>query len=190
LSPSSITTWKQCPLLFRKRYIEKLPEPTSTALARGIASHDALEQLYKLEPSLRNETNLHNLFRQKWSELRKDLKYVPLFENELDKERKWGLESLDILSNYFLIENPVQVQPHITEQRVSIELSSDGGGEGSSDKGSHQKHKVELVGVLDRMDKDEQSGDFIIVDYKTGKAPDISRYPVSTQVKILQEKVF
>lgn len=46
LSPSAISTFKQCPLLFRLRYIERLPEPLTEELASGVLVHEALEQLF------------------------------------------------------------------------------------------------------------------------------------------------
>ena len=46
LSPSRAADFKQCPLLYRFRAIDRLPEPPSTAQLRGSVVHSALEQLY------------------------------------------------------------------------------------------------------------------------------------------------
>ena len=35
LSPSSISSFEQCPLLFRRRYVERVREPVTPALAAG-----------------------------------------------------------------------------------------------------------------------------------------------------------
>ena len=48
LSPSRARDFKQCPLLYRFRAIDRLPEPPSTAQLRGSVVHAALEQLYGL----------------------------------------------------------------------------------------------------------------------------------------------
>ncbi|PRC44610.1 recombinase RecB, partial [Mycobacterium sp. ITM-2017-0098] len=48
LSPSRASDFKQCPLLYRFRAIDRLPEPSSTAQVRGSVVHAALEQLYAL----------------------------------------------------------------------------------------------------------------------------------------------
>ena len=48
LSPSRAADFKQCPLLYRFRAIDRLPEPPSTAQLRGSVVHAALEQLYGL----------------------------------------------------------------------------------------------------------------------------------------------
>jgi putative RecB family exonuclease len=43
LSPSRASDFKQCPLLYRFRAIDRLPEPPSTAQVRGSVVHAALE---------------------------------------------------------------------------------------------------------------------------------------------------
>ena len=54
LSPSRASDFKQCPLLYRFRAIDRLPEPTSSAQLRGSVVHAALEQLYALPASERD----------------------------------------------------------------------------------------------------------------------------------------
>src|SRR6202041_202054 len=53
LSPSRASDFKQCPLLYRFRAIDRLPEPASAAQLRGSVVHAALEQLYALPASER-----------------------------------------------------------------------------------------------------------------------------------------
>src|SRR5699024_4055937 len=48
LSPSRASDFKQCPLLYRFRAIDRIPETPSTAQARGTLVHSALESLYAL----------------------------------------------------------------------------------------------------------------------------------------------
>ena len=48
LSPSRAADFKQCPLLYRFRAIDRLPEPPSPAQVRGSVVHAALERLYAL----------------------------------------------------------------------------------------------------------------------------------------------
>ena len=48
LSPSRAADFKQCPLLYRFRAIDRLPEAPSTAQLRGSVVHAALERLYGL----------------------------------------------------------------------------------------------------------------------------------------------
>lgn len=46
LSPSRANDFMQCPLLFRYRVVDRLPEPPSSAAARGTLVHAVLERLY------------------------------------------------------------------------------------------------------------------------------------------------
>jgi putative RecB family exonuclease len=172
LSPSSIVTWKQCSLLWKLRYIDKLPEPTTTALARGISAHDALQNVFDLPPEQRTEENLHNLFRSSWGRLRKQERYSGLFGRDREQERNWGLESLQGLSRYLQLESPENVEPAFREEKMKISLT--------------QKGPI-VLGVIDRIDR-SPDGHLVVVDYKTGAAPDIEKYSVATQAKIADEK--
>eukprot|EP00614_Pseudopedinella_elastica_P002481 CAMPEP_0172594008 /NCGR_PEP_ID=MMETSP1068-20121228/13264_1 /TAXON_ID=35684 /ORGANISM="Pseudopedinella elastica, Strain CCMP716" /LENGTH=338 /DNA_ID=CAMNT_0013391771 /DNA_START=164 /DNA_END=1183 /DNA_ORIENTATION=- len=189
LSPSSITTWNQCPLKFRFKYIEKRPEPTSTALARGIAAHEALQNIFERPRDERSGTKgkatLHDLFRAAWSKMRKEPRYAELFAGDREGERAWGLESLEHLGNYFALEDPSSVEPMAREKWFSTRLEA---GPGLQDGAAG--HSVELVGQVDRLDRDPTTGLISVVDYKTGKAPDVAKYSPKTQARILNEKFF
>src|SRR3954451_4163161 len=45
LSPSSVSSFKECPLAFRFSYLERLPEPPSVWTTKGTLVHRALELL-------------------------------------------------------------------------------------------------------------------------------------------------
>src|ERR1700720_2589676 len=66
LSPSRASDFKQCPLLYRFRAIDRLPEPTSAAQLRGSVVHAALEQLYALPASERLPDNAISLVGPAW----------------------------------------------------------------------------------------------------------------------------
>ena len=153
LSPSSITTWRQCPQLFRWRYIEKRPEPTTTALARGITAHEALHDIFDLPPEARTDEALHELFRKHWAPMRKSERYAGLFESRED-ERAWGLESLAQLSKWLKLEPEMAKQgaPDAREMRL---------------RSAPPDQLYQITGILDRMDRDT-AGAPIIVDYKVG----------------------
>ncbi len=48
LSPSRAGDFQQCPLLFRYRTVDRLPEPPSAAATLGTLVHAVLERLYDL----------------------------------------------------------------------------------------------------------------------------------------------
>ena len=47
LSPSRASDFMQCPLLYRFRVIDRLPEPPSPAAARGTLVHSVLERVFE-----------------------------------------------------------------------------------------------------------------------------------------------
>jgi putative RecB family exonuclease len=151
LSPSRASDFKVCPQLFKYRSIDKLPEPTTVYQARGTTAHLALQRLFDLPPPRRTPEALFDLFRAAWLEVRDD-EYPDLFEST-DDERAWGLQSLELLANYFLVEDPRSFDPLERELDMTEDLDS-----------------VTMRGILDRMEEDDD-GNLIIVDYKTGKAP-------------------
>ncbi len=158
LSPSRASDFKLCPQLFKFRAIERLPEPSTVYQARGTTAHLALQRLFDLPAAERTPEALFNLFRKAWVEL-KDEEYPGLFES-VEEERAWGLESLELLANYFLVEDPRSFDPVDRELDMTEDLDS-----------------VAMRGILDRIEENE-NGDLIIVDYKTGKAPP-ERYSLS-----------
>src|SRR6201988_1305604 len=66
LSPSRAADFKQCPLLYRFRAIDRLPEPTSVAQLRGSVVHAALEQLYALPAPERSPATANSLVDPAW----------------------------------------------------------------------------------------------------------------------------
>ena len=50
LSPSRVSSFKDCALAFRFSAIDHLPEPSSLPAVRGTLVHAALERLFDLDP--------------------------------------------------------------------------------------------------------------------------------------------
>lgn len=152
LSPSRASDYKRCPQLYEYKSVLRLPEPTSVYQARGTAAHSALEWMYALPAEERTAEVLYDLFRKAWSEMRHEEDYTGLFET-VDDERAWGVEAMGLLRDYFQLEDPTKVVPLENE----LDMLEDIGG-------------MTLRGILDRMDEND-AGELIILDYKTGKAP-------------------
>jgi putative RecB family exonuclease len=153
LSPSRAGDFKACPQLFRFRAIDRLPEPTTVYQARGTTAHLALQRLYDLTPAERTPERLYDLFREAWGELRVTEEFSELF-GSVEEEREWGLESLALLANYLLIEDPALVEPLDRELDMLEAIDEE----------------IVIRGILDRIDR-LPDGRLIITDYKTGKAP-------------------
>jgi putative RecB family exonuclease len=94
LSPSRASDFKQCPLLYRFRAIDRLPEPPSTAQVRGSVVHAALEQLYALPAAERGRETAMTLVDPAWER-------VVAGQPEVD---------------------PTRFDPESCEQRVEVEL--------------------------------------------------------------------
>ena len=58
----------------------------------------------------RRPERLYDFFRQAWTELRAEEEYAGLFEST-EEERRWGVESMQLLANYFSVEDPAAVEP-------------------------------------------------------------------------------
>lgn len=152
LSPSRASDFKVCPQLFKYRAIDRLAEPTTVYQARGTTAHLALERLYDLPAHRRTPEALSKLFREAWTELRGSEEFAHLFES-VDEERRWGIESLTLLLNYFSLEDPTTVAPLDRELDMLEDLDG-----------------ITIRGILDRIDE-LPDGSLVITDYKSGKAP-------------------
>lgn len=157
LSPSRASDFKQCPLLYRFRAIDRLPEPASTAQVRGSVVHAALEQLYSLPAADRGPATAMTLVDPAWDRVAGER---PDFAAEFAPELRAELleQARQLLSGYYRLEDPTRFDPQSCEQRVEVELS-DG---------------TLLRGFVDRIDV-APTGELRVVDYKTGRAPSAAR---------------
>jgi putative RecB family exonuclease len=150
LSPSRASDYKTCPQLFKFRAIDKIESPPTIYQARGTTAHLALQRLFDLPADQRDPDRLFDLFRAAWTELR-DVEFPDLFDDR-EEERAWGLASLEVLANYFGIEDPSTFEPLDRELDMLEDLQG-----------------ITIRGILDRID--ETADGMVITDYKSGKAP-------------------
>jgi len=157
LSPSRASDFKQCPLLYRLRAIDRLPEPSSPAQVRGTVVHGALELLYALPAASRVPGTAATLVEPAWEEL---AAARPELTGDVDPAMRDKLleEARTLVAGYYRLEDPTRFDPESCEQRVEVELA-DG---------------TLLRGFVDRIDV-ARTGEVRVVDYKTGKAPSATR---------------
>jgi putative RecB family exonuclease len=159
LSPSRAADFKTCPLLYRFRTIDRLPEKRSPAAVRGTLVHAVLERLYDLPQAERTVEAARALVGPAWEELQADPEVAALFAPGEDGAQPPSLESWlasagTLVETYFRLEDPTRIQPEGREQLVEVTLP-DG---------------LLLRGYVDRLDV-ARNGALRVVDYKTGSMP-------------------
>jgi len=154
LSPSRAGDFLTCPLLYRFRVIDRLPEPPSPAAARGTLVHAVLEHLFDQPAADRTPRAAHSLVKPEWERLlAEEPELASLFDGEAELAA-WLEGAGVMLDRYFTLEDPRRIEPAHRELSVEAELAS----------GLH------LRGYIDRLDV-APGGEIRIVDYKTGTSP-------------------
>lgn len=157
LSPSRAQDFQSCPLLYRFRVLDRLPEPPSPAAARGTLVHAVLEALYDLPPHDRTPESALALLEPQWAalvEARPEL--VDMIAGDGPDPDAWMRGAGALVEAYFAMEDPRRLEPAARELRVEAELPSG----------------LVLRGYVDRLDV-APGGLLRVVDYKTGRAPGV-----------------
>jgi putative RecB family exonuclease len=143
-----------CPLLFRFRTIDRLPQAPSSAATRGTVVHSVLEALFDLPAAARTLDAAAALLRPQWERLRAAQPEVAgLFDDEVELQT-WLDSAAALLESYFALEDPTRLEPAERERLVQVVLP---GG-------------LRLRGIVDRLDV-APTGETRLVDYKTGRSP-------------------
>ena len=154
LSPSRAGDFLACPLLYRFRTIDKLPEPPSVDAVRGTVVHKVLEDLFDLPAAERTVTQAHELLAPAWAGLQETEPEVAGLFADADELGRWLATCRDVLERYFTLEDPTRLEPAERELYVEAVLDS----------------KLLLRGFIDRLDI-APTGEVRVVDYKTGRSP-------------------
>lgn len=154
LSPSRANDYLQCPLLFRLRTVDKLPEPPSLAATRGTLVHSVLERLYDHPAGQRTPQLAQSLLPTEWQELQNTRPEVSTMFTSSQEAQDWLAAASSLVDTYFTVEDPNRLEP--AEREVFVETQLPNG--------------PLLRGVVDRVDI-APDGAMRLVDYKTGKAP-------------------
>ncbi|MFD0258633.1 RecB family exonuclease [Kitasatospora indigofera] len=163
LSPSRAGDFLTCPLLYRLRVIDKLPEPPSPAATRGTLVHAVLERLFDSPAAERTHERALGLLRPQWERLlgeRPEL--AGLFgggeggaaEPDGAALTRWLADAEKLIGQWFRLEDPTRLHP--VERELYVETALESG--------------LLLRGYIDRVDV-APTGEVRLVDYKTGRAP-------------------
>jgi len=155
LSPSRASDFMTCPLLYRFRTIDRLPEPLSPDAVRGTVVHKVLEDLFDLPAPDRTRERARDLLLPTWDALLEaEPSIAEMFGTEGPAVSDWLASCREVLDRYFELEDPRRLEP--AERETYVETLTD--------------TKLLLRGIVDRIDIAPDSS-IRIVDYKTGSSP-------------------
>ncbi len=156
LSPSRVADFKACPQLFKFRAIDRLPEMADVYSARGTLVHSVLEAVLLLEPSERTLDRCKRTLSDLWQAVRQEEEMQGLAFSP-EQEMVWLAEAEQLLTNYFMVEDPASISPHELEWWVE-----------------HALDKALLRGIIDRVEVTSED-EWVLTDYKTGRSPSENR---------------
>ena len=157
LSPSRAGDFMSCPLLYRFRTIDRLPEPFSPDAVRGTVVHKVLEDLFDLPAADRTPEHAQAMLEPAWARLAEQ---APELHEMFGPDEPaadiaaWLASCRTVLDRYFTLEDPRRLEPAERELYVETLLKS----------------RLLLRGFVDRIDV-APDGAIRVVDYKTGRSP-------------------
>ncbi|AXH97862.1 RecB family exonuclease [Ornithinimicrobium avium] len=157
LSPSRAADFMQCPMLYRFRVVDRLPEPPSAAAARGTLVHAVLERLFDLPAIERTTSAATALLPLEWERMvAQEPELATLLAHEDGGSvavEDWFDQATAFVERWFTLEDPTLLEPAERELYVEARLG-----------------ELTVRGYVDRLDE-APDGRLRVVDYKTGRAP-------------------
>lgn len=155
LSPSRASDFQQCPLQYRLRAIDRLPEPPSAAATRGTLVHGVLEDLFDRPAHERTLKTARDHVPTVWQRMvDRDAAVVDLLSADGITLDAWLETAHALVGAYFRLEDPRRLEPAHREHLVQFDHAAG----------------VTLKGFIDRLDI-APDGRMRVVDYKTGRSP-------------------
>jgi putative RecB family exonuclease len=150
LSPSSIGSFRQCPLKFKLSRIDRIAEPPTQETLMGNFVHEVLENLYVFEPSERTPALAKQIATSTWASGEWADKVQPYLKTLSMNQFRWN--SWWCIENIFTIENPQSFTPNGIEYELNGKIG-----------------EVQMRGFIDRWTLENDT--IVVSDYKTGKTP-------------------
>ncbi len=138
--------YRECPLKYKFRYIDKIPEKPKYFFTFGTILHSVMEFLYST-PQFPPIDDALKFFKQKWAEQTWQEKGYASAE----KEQEGFLEGQEIIKKYYQKHFADNLHPLSTEMKVYADIDG-----------------LTVMGIVDRIDY-LGDGKIAILDYKTGK---------------------
>ncbi len=163
ISPSRASDYKHCPLQYRLRAIDKIPEPSTEAQVKGTLVHAVLEEMFAWPREERTYPAAVKRLKPNWEKMREE---DPSCAEPVADEYQLLVDARTLLRGYFTMENPLGFDAHAQEMPVDFTLPNG----------------VPVRGFIDRVDI-APTGEVRVVDYKTGKKP-LPRYSQDAQFQM------
>ena len=154
LTPSKVAAFKDCALAFRFAVIDGLPEPPSAPAVKGTLVHRALQLLLEEPAEARTPEAAGACLARARVELATDPEFAGL-GLDAEAEAAFAAEAAVLVSRYFQLEDPRQIDPVGLELKLEVQVGS-----------------LTLRGIIDRLERDEHGG-LVVTDYKTGSVPPV-----------------
>ncbi|MDI1464541.1 PD-(D/E)XK nuclease family protein [Catellatospora sp. KI3] len=159
LSPSRAADFKTCPLLYRFRSIDRIPEQPTAEQARGTLVHAVLEKLFDAPAADRTREVADELVTPQWDRLVGEQPELAALVDGTERTRDEFLSSAqELLGGYFAVEDPRRLEPAERETLIEAVLGAEG------------EEQLLIRGYIDRLDV-APGGLLRVVDYKTGGSP-------------------
>jgi putative RecB family exonuclease len=155
ISPSRAADFMTCPLLYRFRTVDRLPEPSSVDAVRGTLVHKVLEDLFSLPAAERTAASAREMLVPTWEAfVEAQPQVLEMFGASQTGLLEWLRSAWEVLDRYFELEDPTRLEP--AEREVYVETLLDS--------------KLLLRGYVDRLDV-APDGAIRVVDYKSSASP-------------------
>lgn len=157
LSPSRAGDFMTCPLMYRFRTVDRLPEEMSPDAVRGTLVHKVLEDLFDLPAAERLPEAAQDMLLPRWEAMVEEVPELDeMFGAAGPEIGAWLSSCRTVLDRYFTLEDPSRLEPAERELYVETLLDS----------------RLLLRGFVDRIDV-APDGRIRVVDYKSGRSPGV-----------------
>ena len=157
-SYSALDTFKTCPQKYKFQYIDNIKSPKRVEQVFGTVVHSALKYMFERGPLYPTPDEIINFYTEKWNTAAEKIhwKNPDLKEKE---EKMYFEEGLKIIQNFYKKNNPWNFNAVELESHFNVEIENN----------ANPDEPHTLTGILDRLDKNPETDEYEIIDYKTGK---------------------
>ena len=156
-SHSRLSTFEQCPLKFKFRYLDKIkPEIEKTIEAHlGTAVHDTLEWLYEnvMNKKIPTIDEVINYYAVKWQD---SYTHDTIIVKKQLSAKDYFNKGIQFLLDYYTKNSPFDENTLETEKKIIVELD--------------ENREYKIQGFIDRLVFNAKTGEYEIHDYKTANS--------------------